>query len=67
MPVGPDDPGQVKTLRRARKLTQAALAKKLGVHRVYVVQIEGRTKLPSLAVLHRLAKVLKVKVQDLLV
>jgi transcriptional regulator with XRE-family HTH domain len=57
---------KVKTLRRARKLTQAALAKKLGVHRVYVAQIEGGTKLPSLAVLQRLAKVLKVKVQDLL-
>ena len=57
---------KVKTLRQARKLTQAALAKRLGVHRVYVAQIEGRTKLPSLAVLQRLAKVLKVEVQDLL-
>jgi transcriptional regulator with XRE-family HTH domain len=56
---------KVKTLRRARKLTQAALAKKLGVHRVYVAQIEGRTKLPSLAVLQRLAKVLRVTLAEL--
>jgi DNA-binding XRE family transcriptional regulator len=49
-----------------RGLTQEALAKKAGVHRVYVAQIEGQTKVPSVATLEKLAKALRVKVGRLL-
>lgn len=42
------------------------LAKKAGLHRVYVAQIEGQTKVPSLATLEKLAKALRVKVTKLL-
>ena len=47
-------------------MTQAQLAKRVGVHRIYVAQIEGQTKVPSLATLEKLAKALNVKVGRLL-
>jgi len=56
----------IKRLRQEQGLTQEALAKKAGVHRVYVAQIEGQTKVPSLATLEKLAKALRVKVGRLL-
>jgi transcriptional regulator with XRE-family HTH domain len=36
------------------------------VHRVYLAQIEGQTKVPSIATLEKLAKALNVKVTVLL-
>jgi len=56
----------IKRLRERRRLTQEALAKRAGLHRVYVAQIEGRTKTPSIATLEKLAKALGVKVGRLL-
>ena len=56
----------VKRLRLKRGLTQEALAKKVNVHRIYLAQIEGQAKTPSLRVLERLARALKVKVSELL-
>ena len=56
----------VKRLRLDRGLTQETLAKKAGVHRVYIAQIEGQTKVPSVATLEKLAKALGVKVGRLL-
>jgi transcriptional regulator with XRE-family HTH domain len=47
-------------------MTQAALAKAAGVHRVYVAQIEAQTKVPSVATLEKIAKALNVKVGRLL-
>ena len=54
----------VKHLRQRRKMTQAQLAEKAGIHRIYAAQIEAATKTPSLATLERLA--LGVKVGKLL-
>lgn len=56
----------VKRLRGTKGLTQAALAKRAKLHRVYVAQIEAQTKTPSLAALERLAKALGVPVTALL-
>jgi XRE family transcriptional regulator, regulator of sulfur utilization len=56
----------IKRIREQRGFTQDALAKKAGLHRVYVAQIEGQTKVPSLAALGKLAKALGVKVGRLL-
>jgi transcriptional regulator with XRE-family HTH domain len=56
----------VKHLRQRRKMTQAQLAEKAGIHRIYVAHIEAATKTPSLAMLERLAKALGVKVGKLL-
>lgn len=41
--------------------TQQAIADKAKIHRVYLAQIEGATRAPSLEMLDRLAKALKVK------
>jgi transcriptional regulator with XRE-family HTH domain len=58
----------IKRLRTKRKpkMTQAALSELVGVHRIYIAQIEGGTKVPSIATLEKIAKVLKVKVGRLL-
>lgn len=57
---------RVKELRVARELTQGSLAKTVGIHRVYLAQIEGGVKTPSLPMLSKIAKALKVKVTELL-
>lgn len=57
-----------KLLRRARiwrKLTQAQLAAKVGVHEMTISKLERGDRQPSLALLRRLAKALKVKVAEL--
>ena len=46
-------------------MTQETLARRAGISRVYVVEIEGRRRDPSLSIVVRLAKALKVKVGDL--
>jgi transcriptional regulator with XRE-family HTH domain len=56
----------LKRTREARGLTQEELARKAGLHRVYVAQIEAQTKVPSLGTLEKLAKALKVKIAELL-
>jgi transcriptional regulator with XRE-family HTH domain len=62
---------RIKEVRQAKGLTQAALAKKAGIHPIYLAQIEGSAKnppirTPSVPMLERLAKALKVKVGELL-
>lgn len=52
--------------KRRPKMTQAALAEAAGVHRIYIAQIEGGTKVPSIATLEKIAKALGVKVGRLL-
>jgi transcriptional regulator with XRE-family HTH domain len=55
----------LKRIRQVRGLSQQALADKVRVNRVYVAKIEGAVQAPSLDVLDRLAKALKVKVGEL--
>ncbi len=55
----------VKRIRNERGLTQQALADKTKIHRVYLAQIEGAMRAPSLEMLERLAKALKVTVGEL--
>ncbi len=57
----------VKQLREAKGLTQAELAEKAAISREYVALMEsgGRAN-PTMDVLKRLAKALKVTVGDLL-
>ncbi len=56
----------LKKARERRKLTQAALAKRLGVHQVTIARLETGTRRPSAHLLQRLAKTLKEKMEDLL-
>jgi transcriptional regulator with XRE-family HTH domain len=57
---------RVKRLRTKKRMTQAVLAEKAGVHRIYIAQIEAETKRPSLATLEKIAKALNVKMSKLL-
>jgi transcriptional regulator with XRE-family HTH domain len=56
----------IKRLRQELGLTQEALAKKASLHRVYLAQIEGQTKVPSIAMLEKIARALGVPVTELL-
>jgi len=61
---------RLKAVRQARGLTQVALAETARISPSYLVQIEGSAKnppirTPSLSVLARLAKALKVTVGEL--
>jgi transcriptional regulator with XRE-family HTH domain len=52
---------RVKRLRKARKLSQAQLAKAVGLSDSYISFIESGSRSPSPAALHRLAAFLEVK------
>jgi len=56
----------VKRQRLARGWSQRDLANRIGVHRVYITQIEGATRGVSLEVLEQLAKAFRVKASTLL-
>ena len=56
----------LKKTRERRKLTQAELAKNVGVHQVTIARLETGARRPSADLLRRLAKLLKVKMEDLL-
>lgn len=56
----------LKGIREKKGMTQGALAKKVGVHLVTISRIETGARQPSMDLLHRLAKALKVKVANLL-
>ncbi len=56
----------LKKARERRKLTQQALADKVGVRQETIARLETGKRQPSMDLLHRLAKVLKVKMVDLL-
>lgn len=56
----------VKALRIKRKLNQTDLAKRAGVTQAYIAMLErGRNVNPTLGLLTKLAKVLKVTVAKL--
>ena len=59
-------PETLKALRARRRLTQAALAERAGVHQVTVARLETGRRRPGLAVLQKLAKALDVTITDLL-
>ncbi len=56
----------LKQARARRKLTQAVLAKRVGVDVMTISRIERGDRRPSMALLQRLAKVLGVAVTELL-
>jgi transcriptional regulator with XRE-family HTH domain len=62
---------KIKRLREARDMTQATLAERVGISRVHLANLESANEAahhrsPSLATLEKIAKVLKVRVAELL-
>ncbi|MDP2703742.1 MAG: helix-turn-helix transcriptional regulator [bacterium] len=56
---------RVKELRLKKKLSQAALANRLGLHSTYISQVERGVRNMALKNIEKLAKALKVKVEEL--
>ena len=57
---------RLRTIRLAKKLSQAALAQRAGLSREYVNRIEAGRYDPPLSTITALAKALKVKPGELL-
>ena len=58
---------RIRELRQAKGLSQEELADQAGCHRTYIGMLERGQSNPSLAILFRVAGVLKVDVTELLV
>ena len=56
---------KIQKLRKKTKITQEELAHEMKISRVYMGYIEQGRESPSLKLLMRLARKLKVKIQDL--
>jgi len=56
---------RIKTLRKAKYLTQQQLADLVGVSRIYIQALESNRRLPSMKLLQRLAENLDVRVADI--
>ena len=56
---------RIKKLRGELELTQEDLAEKVGVSRVYIGYVEQGRNTPSLEILEKIAKSLKVKLSEL--
>lgn len=56
---------RVRDHRHALELTQEAFAEKAGIHRTYVASLEAGMRNPSLELMCRLAKALKVDLAEL--
>jgi transcriptional regulator with XRE-family HTH domain len=50
----------IKTIRTSKKISQKALAYKLGVTPVYLSMIENNAKTPSLTLMEKIAKTLEI-------
>lgn len=57
---------RIKKYRNERGLTQEDLAEKVGVSRVYIGYVEQGRNTPSLEILEKISKALKVRVSDIL-
>ena len=57
---------RIKRLRKLRDLLQVDLAVRAGISTEYIGSIEQGLRYPSLRVLQKIAKILKVNVSDLL-
>lgn len=56
---------RIKKYRNDLNMTQEDLAEKVGVSRVYIGYVEQGRNTPSLEILEKIAKALKVKLGDL--
>ena len=57
---------RVKKIRLSKKMSQGDVAKILNVHRTYISVIERGLRNPSLITMEKIAKALKVKIDDLI-
>ena len=58
---------KIKVYRAMNDLTQEQLADKIGVTRQTVIAIESNKYLPSLSLAFKIAKLFKVKIEDIFI
>ncbi len=56
---------QVRQKRKTAKLSQEELAEKLGIHRTYMSFIERGIRNPSLLMIFKISRALKIKLPEL--
>jgi transcriptional regulator with XRE-family HTH domain len=56
----------VQALRRERELTQEELAHRARMHQTYLSGVEGGKRNPSIEVLDRIARALRVDIEELI-
>ena len=56
---------KIKSIRKNSGLTQEKLAEKINVHPTYIGKIESGKNNPSILLLYKLSKALKIKLSDL--
>ena len=56
---------KLKALRERRKMSQEQLAARAGISRTYLARLETARQDPTLSMIEKLAKALRVKVKDL--
>ena len=56
---------QVRQKRKTGKLSQEELAEKLGIHRTYMSFIERGIRNPSLLMIFKISRALKIKLPEL--
>jgi transcriptional regulator with XRE-family HTH domain len=57
---------RIKALRKERGMSQEALAVKAGISRGYLARLETRRQDPTVGVVEKLARALRVKLADLI-
>lgn len=55
---------KIASIRKAKKITQSELAKKLNINRSYLSEVENGKASPSLRMLERIANELGVTIKD---
>jgi transcriptional regulator with XRE-family HTH domain len=58
--------GGIRKYRKRARFTQEKLAERIGINPVYMGQIERGYKVPTVDVLLRIARALKVRLRDIL-
>ncbi len=57
---------KIRQIRKEKSMSQGDVAKKLKVHRTYISGLERGLQNPSLLTLNKIARVFKIKVDELI-
>lgn len=58
---------RIESLRKAQKMTQQAMADRLGVSRQTIISLESGRYNPSIALAHRIARLFGLRIEDVFI
>lgn len=58
---------RIESLRKAQKMTQQAMADRLGVSRQTIISLESGRYNPSIALAHRIARLFALRIEDVFI